>query len=153
MSSLLVTSPLAGSVVALSAVPDPVFSQQIVGPGIAIDPEPVEHSHVVAPADGRIGSLFPHAFALETTSGRAILVHLGIDTVNLRGDGFTLHVEAGAEVRRGDLVITWDPARVVAAGLSTVCPVVALQAEPDRVRVRATAGAAVVAQDPLFSWS
>ncbi|WP_265523108.1 PTS sugar transporter subunit IIA [Oerskovia flava] len=152
-----VAAPLSGTVVPLADVPDAVFAQEIVGPGVAIEPAPTDGragtSRVVAPVAGTIGSLFPHAFALETPDGRTVLVHLGIDTVQLAGEGFTLHVAAGDAVTAGQELITWDPVAVAGRGLATVCPVVALQAPPGQVRVLLAPGDEVQAGDPLFSWA
>jgi sugar PTS system EIIA component len=134
-------------------VPDPVFAQALVGPGVAIEPAADAGSRVVAPADGRVATVFPHAFALETGSGRTVLVHLGIDTVGLAGAGFTVHVGAGDDVRAGDELVTWEPRDVAAAGLATVCPVVALQGEPDAVEVLVRPGDPVRAGQPLLAWS
>ncbi|WP_255371985.1 PTS glucose transporter subunit IIA [Cellulosimicrobium sp. CUA-896] len=154
--------------VALEDVPDAVFAQAMVGPGVAIEPATAEHgpgehgpgepatgepSHVIAPADGRVATAFPHAFALECASGRTVLVHLGIDTVRLAGEGFAVHVGAGADVRAGDAVVTWSPRDVAAAGLATVCPVVALQADPGAVEVLVRPGDVVQAGEPLLAWS
>ncbi len=108
-----VLAPVAGSVIALSDVPDPVFAQQIVGSGVAIDPERAE-STVVAPADGRLLKLHPHAFVLLTAAGKGLLVHLGIDTVQLEGDGFELLVAEGDEVTAGTPIVRWDPAAIEA---------------------------------------
>lgn len=149
---LRVASPLTGTVVALGGVPDAVFAQEIVGPGLAIEPDPGD-GRVVAPVDGRMASLFPHAFALETPGGRTVLVHLGIDTVRLGGTGFTLHVAAGDDVTTGQEIVAWDVQAVARAGCPTVSPVVALQAEPGSVRPCAAPGDVVRAGDELFLWT
>ena len=122
MTSLRLRSPLTGVLRPVSAVPDPVFAEGMVGPGVALEPQHVQTQTVLAPADGVVAALHPHAFALELSEGRSILVHLGIDTVRLAGQGFTLHVVAGQSVRAGDRLVTWSPVDVSAAGLQTVCP-------------------------------
>jgi len=152
MSTLRIVSPLAGVVHPVSSVPDPVFAQEIVGPGVAIEPLRTQSQTVVAPADGVVGALHAHAFALELPDDRSVLVHLGIDTVRLAGQGFTLHVERGARVRAGDRLVTWSPVDVSAAGLATVCPVVALQADRDVLELLVEDGASVQAGDPLLDW-
>ena len=114
-------APVAGTVIALADVPDPVFAQQIVGSGIAIDPERVE-STVVAPADGRLLKLHPHAFVLLTSAGKGLLVHLGIDTVQLEGEGFELLAAEGDEVTAGTPIVRWDPAAIEAGGRSPIVP-------------------------------
>lgn len=165
-------APLSGRVVALADVPDEVFAQEIVGPGLAIEPMPAPdevHSPtdatpevtadsrvdgvVVAPVAGTIGSLFPHAFAIETGHDRTVLVHLGIDTVTLKGAGFTLLVAQGDEVVVGQHLLTWDPAAVAAGGLPTVCPVIALQGDPERITALVNVGDLIRRGDPLLRWS
>jgi PTS system glucose-specific IIA component len=125
-----VTSPLAGRAIGLAAVPDPVFSGAMVGPGTAIDPVR-EPSEAVAPVDGIIISLHAHAFVVVDAEGHGVLTHLGIDTVQLNGEGFQLLVNKGDNVKRGDAVVRWDPSAVEAAGKSPICPVVALEAGAD----------------------
>jgi glucose-specific phosphotransferase system IIA component len=152
MSTLRIVSPLAGVVRPVSSVPDPVFADEIVGPGVAIEPQRTQTQTVVAPADGVVGALHAHAFALELPDDRSVLVHLGIDTVRLAGQGFTLHVERGVRVRAGDRLVTWSPVDVAASGLATVCPVVALQADRDLLEMLVEDGATVQAGDPLLDW-
>lgn len=163
---VVVRAPLAGRVVALAEVPDAVFAQEMVGPGVAVDPrheglrvdDPGDGSdagtvcEVVAPVAGVVGSLFPHAFAIETPDGATVLVHLGIDTVRLEGAGFDLRVRAGGAVVAGQVLVVWRPAVVAARGLATVCPVVALQADPASVTLLAPLGSDVSAGQPLLSW-
>ena len=146
-------APVPGRVVTLSDVPDPVFAEAMVGPGIAIEPLRAARVTAVAPADGVVGALHAHAFALECEGDRSVLVHLGIDTVGLKGLGFQLHVAAGDTVRAGDKVVTWSPVDVAAAGLPTVCPVVALQADGAAVTPLVTAGDDVEAGSPLLDWA
>jgi glucose-specific phosphotransferase system IIA component len=153
MTTLRLLSPLTGVVRPVSAVPDPVFAEGMVGPGLALEPQHVQHQTVLAPADGTIGALHPHAFALEVGEGRTILVHLGIDTVGLAGRGFELHVDGGQSVRAGDRLVTWSPVDVSAAGLATICPVVALQADPDLLTLLVADGDTVEAGQPLLDWA
>jgi phosphotransferase system IIA component len=80
-------------------------------------------------------------------------VHLGLDTVQLGGAGFTLHVAEGDTVQAGDAVVSWDPAQVEAGGRSPICPVVALQGDPAVVTGLASVGSTVTAGDPLLEWS
>ncbi|TSB18610.1 PTS glucose transporter subunit IIA [Streptomyces sp. NBC_01525] len=145
-----VTSPLAGRAIGLAAVPDPVFAGAMVGPGTAIDPvrEPAE---AVAPVDGVVVSLHPHAFVVVNASGHGVLTHLGIDTVQLNGEGFELLVNKGDTVQRGQAVVRWDPAQVEKAGKSPICPVVALEAAADSLgEVREDGD--IAAGEALFSW-
>ncbi|MGH3493885.1 MAG: PTS sugar transporter subunit IIA, partial [Sciscionella sp.] len=121
--------PVDGRVVPMAEVPDPVFAQSMVGPGLAVAPSAA--GDVLSPVEGTVLSLHPHAFVVATASGLAVLVHLGIDTVKLEGNGFTTHTAKGQRVRAGDKMISWDPIAVAAAGYSAICPVVALDAEDD----------------------
>ena len=81
-------SPVAGTVRALDAVPDVVFAQGMVGPGVAVEPVRTAVQHVVSPVDGVVAALHPHAFAIRVSDERSVLVHVGIDTVTLPGAGF-----------------------------------------------------------------
>ncbi|MBV2354584.1 PTS glucose transporter subunit IIA [Streptomyces sp. J2-1] len=146
-----VTSPLSGRAIGLADVPDPVFSGAMVGPGTAIDPVR-EPSEAVAPLDGVVVSLHPHAFVVVGAEGHGVLTHLGIDTVQLNGEGFALLVNKGDTVTRGQGVVRWDPAAVEAAGKSPVCPVVALDASAEALDELRESGD-VKTGDLLFSWS
>ncbi|WP_033440708.1 PTS sugar transporter subunit IIA [Saccharothrix sp. NRRL B-16314] len=147
--TLRVASPVSGRVVPLTEVPDPVFAQAMVGPGVAVEPDRVS-ADVVSPVDGTVVTLHPHAFVVATPDGAAVLVHLGIDTVKRKGEGFALHVVKGEAVRAGQVVVTWDPAEVEAAGFAPICPVIALDAAPEVLLDQA--GGPVVAGEALFSW-
>ncbi|MEU6217901.1 PTS glucose transporter subunit IIA [Streptomyces sp. NPDC047022] len=145
-----VTSPIAGRAIALAAVPDPVFSGAMVGPGMAIDP-PREPLEAVSPVDGVIVSLHPHAFVVVDGDGHGVLTHLGIDTVQLNGEGFELLVNKGDTVARGQVIVRWNPAAVERAGKSAVCPVIALEASADSLTGLREDGE-VKAGDQLFAW-
>ena len=152
MPELTVRAPVAGVVVAMADVPDPVFGAQLVGPGVAIDPVRDGDVDVVAPIDGTLVKVHPHAFVVAASDGRAALVHLGLDTVQLGGEGFTLRAAEGDAVRAGDVVVTWHPADVEAGGRSPVCPVVALDAPAEQVAAVPAVGARVGAGEPLLTW-
>ncbi|MFG1703578.1 PTS glucose transporter subunit IIA [Nonomuraea sp. M3C6] len=142
-----VLAPVEGAAVGLAAVPDPVFSAGLVGPGTAIDPlrGPLK---AVAPIAGKIMKLHPHAYVIVGDDGKGVLVHLGIDTVQLKGKGFQLLAAEGDRVCAGQPVVAWDPAAIEAGGRSPVCPVVALDAES----VTGVVEGAVHAGDELFRW-
>ena len=128
---LAVIAPVTGTVIGLTHVPDPVFADAMVGPGTAIDPDRVE-GEALSPIAGRLVKLHPHAFVVvDDTSGaeRGVLVHLGIDTVQLEGAGFELLVAEGDVLTAGQPVVRWNPADIEAGGRSPVCPIVALGAE------------------------
>ncbi|MEW6524108.1 MAG: glucose PTS transporter subunit IIA [Bacillota bacterium] len=112
-------APLTGRLMPLSEVPDPVFSAGTMGPGVGIDPS---EGRLVAPADGRIEYVFPggHALTMVTGSGLELILHLGIDTVRLAGEGFTVHVEAGKQVETGELLVEFEQATLAQAGLSPI---------------------------------
>jgi PTS system glucose-specific IIA component len=145
-----VSAPFAGTAIGLSDVPDPVFSTAMVGPGIAIDTERAPVT-VVAPIAGTLAKLKPHALVIVTADGRGVLVHLGIDTVHLDGEGFTLLAAEGDVVDAGQPIISWNPADVEARGLSPVCPVVALDAAEGSIENLAQGP--VDPGAPLFVWN
>ena len=151
--TLTVSAPLDGQVVALSDVPDPVFAGLIVGAGVAVEPTDGETAvEVVAPVAGRLVKVHPHAFIVLAESGAGVLVHLGIDTVKLGGEGFTLLAAEGDEVAAGQPVVRFDPTSVRAAGLSAVVPVVVLQSTAESVTGAASPGSAVRREQALFTW-
>ncbi len=155
MSRTLVLAPVAGRAVALADVPDPVFSQGMVGYGAAVDP-PTEIIDAVAPVSGKILKLLPHAFVIMTADSVGVLVHLGLDTVQLHGVGFTAHVAEGDTVTAGQAVITYDVPAIVAAGYSPVVPVVVMdEREPGNVlpAEAVTAGAQIHYGAELFTAS
>lgn len=120
---VVLSSPLAGRVVPLNEVKDQVFSSGAMGKGIAIDPA---NGTLVAPADGTITTLFPtgHAIGLTTTDGVEILMHIGMDTVELEGKGFEIFVKQEDQVKKGDLLVKFDLSLIKEAGYSTVTPIV-----------------------------
>ncbi|MGW3659711.1 PTS sugar transporter subunit IIA [Streptomyces sp. NPDC005151] len=145
-----VTSPLAGRAIGLAAVPDPVFSGAMVGPGTAVDPVR-EPSEAVSPVDGIIVSLHPHAFVVVDEHGHGVLTHLGIDTVQLNGEGFELLVNKGDTVTRGQRIVRWNPVAVEEAGKSPICPIVALEATVESLSDVREDGDVKVG-DALFGW-
>ncbi|GIG29213.1 PTS sugar transporter subunit IIA [Cellulomonas marina] len=148
-----VLCPVDGRAVAMSDVPDAVFAEEMVGPGIAVQPDEAAASlTALAPVAGVVTTVHPHAFVVEDDDGRSVLVHLGIDTVELRGEGFTVHVAAQQRVTAGERVITWSPAAVAAGGRATVCPVVALEADAGALADVPAPGTALTAGQPLLTW-
>lgn len=146
-----VLSPVTGVAMPMKSVPDPVFAQEIVGPGGAVMAA-AGHSDAVSPVDGVIATLHPHAFVVTSASGVAVLVHLGIDTVKLEGEGFSTHVSKGDTVAAGQPVIAWNPGAVREAGHPPVCPVVALEADPSVIDRVAKPGE-IKAGELLFDWT
>lgn len=118
-----VSAPLSGKVVSLSAVPDEAFAGKHMGDGIAIEPS---EGKVIAPFDGTVSHLIHtnHAIIIEHASGLQLLIHIGINTVALGGDGFKAHVSSGDTFQAGDTLIEFDRAKIEAAGYSAVTPIV-----------------------------
>lgn len=135
MSTTAVLAPVQGRAVALADVPDPVFSGGMVGYGAAIDP-PREVVDAVAPVSGKILKLLPHAYVIMTADNVGVLVHLGLDTVQLNGAGFTALAAQGDTVSAGQPVIIYDVPAIVAAGMSPIVPVVVMdERDPSNVAV------------------
>ncbi len=124
--SHIVHAPLTGEVTLLSEVPDQVFSEKMMGDGIAIKPSQGE---VRAPFNGKVQMIFPtkHAIGLVSDSGLELLIHIGLDTVKLNGEGFTLHVEEGQEVKQGDLLINFDLDYIRNHAKSDITPIIVTQ--------------------------
>ena len=118
-----IQTPIIGDVVALSNVNDPVFSSGAMGQGIAVKPS---EDVVYAPADAEVTIVFPtgHAYGLRTANGAEILIHVGIDTVSMNGEGFSQKVNQGDKVKAGDVLGTFDSAKIAAAGLDNTTMVI-----------------------------
>ena len=114
---------MSGKVLPLSEVPDKVFSSGAMGKGIAIEPE---NGELLAPADGVITTIFPtgHAVGITTTDGIELLMHIGMDTVELEGKGFEVFVKQGDTVHTGDLLVRFDIDTIKKAGYSVITPIV-----------------------------
>ena len=158
--TVAVTAPLAGTVVSLEDVPDPVFASLVVGPGVAILPrEPdvatgaTRRVVAVAPCAGRVRTLYPHAVMIGLDVDRAVLVHLGLDTGQLEGVGFDVATSEGERVTAGQPLIGWSPEGVRAGGRSTLCPVVALRGGPEDVLQLVAPGEQVEEGQTLLLWS
>ncbi|MGV3002463.1 PTS glucose transporter subunit IIA [Vibrio sp.] len=118
-----IIAPLSGEIVNIEDVPDVVFAEKIVGDGIAIKPN---GDKMVAPVNGTIGKIFEtnHAFSIESDDGIELFVHFGIDTVELKGEGFTRIAEEGQAVKAGDTIIEFNLAYLQENAKSTLTPVV-----------------------------
>lgn len=119
----IIASPMTGQVVSLADVPDPVFASGVMGKGLAIEPTA---GVVLAPANGEITLVFPskHAVGLKTENGAELLIHIGMDTVSLDGQGFTSQVSVGDKVVSGQELLTFDLEVIKAAGLPTITPII-----------------------------
>ena len=123
-------APCTGKTVPLSAVPDEVFANGILGEGIAIEPA---EGHFFAPVEGTVSSVADarHAYTVVSDAGVDVLVHIGVDTVSLSGEGFVSHVSTGERVHAGKLMAEANLDLIRSRGLSAVCSVVVT--EPDKI--------------------
>jgi PTS system glucose-specific IIA component len=122
-SELIIYAPLSGEIVKLETVPDKVFAEKLIGDGLAIKPT---GDTLVAPINGTIGKIFEtnHAFSIASNSGVELLVHFGIDTIELQGKGFQRLAQSGQSVKCGDPIISFDLPWLEKNAKSTLTPVV-----------------------------
>ena len=115
MKQTIIPSPLTGDLVALSEVQDEVFSKGIMGKGIAVYPR---EGKIMAPAKGVVKAIFPggHAIGITTDSGVELLIHIGLETVNLKGEGFISHIQQGDVINEGQLLVEFDVQRLAEKG-------------------------------------
>ena len=143
-----IQTPIVGDVVALENVNDPVFSSGAMGQGIAVKPS---QGVVYAPADAEVSIAFPtgHAFGLKTADGAEILIHVGIDTVSMNGEGFEAKVAQGDKVKAGDVLGTFDSNKIAAAGLDDTTMVIVTNTA-DYASVTPVASGSVVKGDTII---
>lgn len=143
-----IQTPIVGDVVALSDVNDPVFSSGAMGQGIAVKPS---QDVVYAPADAEVTIVFPtgHAYGLKTANGAEILIHVGIDTVSMNGEGFDQKVAQGDKVKAGDVLGTFDSAKIAAVGLDNTTMVIVTNTA-DFVSVNPVASGSVAKGDAVI---
>lgn len=123
VKTIQLLSPITGKAVNLSEVPDPVFSEKMMGDGVAIEPT---EGVVVSPAEGEIVQVFPtkHAVGIKAKNGAELLIHIGLETVSLKGEGFETHVKQGDKVKAGDKLVTFDLSVINEKAKSTITPVI-----------------------------
>ena len=124
LDEIQITSPMTGKALPLSEVPDPAFAQKLMGEGIAIEPT---DNHVYAPDDAQITAVFErskHAIGLTLNNGVELLIHCGIDTVNLTNNEFNYHVSLNQQVKKGDLLISFDTDAIIKAGYPLITPII-----------------------------
>lgn len=143
-----ILSPVAGNVIDLKDVPDPTFAEGILGLGAAVEPS---EGKVTAPADATVETLFEthHAIGLKLENGAELLIHIGINTVELNGEGFTAHVSEGDSVKKGQTLITFDKELITSMGYKTVTPVIVTNPD-DFAAVNRKADGHITADDVLF---
>ncbi len=146
MTEIHVLAPIDGTVVALENVPDQVFAQKMVGDGVAIDPS---GSLAVAPVAGNLVKLFPggHAFGISTKEGIELIVHIGLDTVELNGEGFENIAREGQKVKAGTPIVRFDRATIERTGKVILSPVVS---SGNGTIVRRASGTVRAGRDILF---
>jgi len=146
MVEIVVLAPLDGTVVELESVPDEVFAQKMAGDGVAIDPS---GQVAVAPVAGELVKLFPggHAFGISTSDGFELIVHIGLDTVELKGDGFENIATEGQLVQAGTPIVRFDRATIERKGKVMLSPVVS---SGSGTIVRRASGVVRAGQDILF---
>lgn len=122
-SSFTIGAVAEGKAVLLSSVNDPTFAQELLGKGIAIIPS---DGKFYSPVDGEVGLVFEtkHAISITSNEGAEILIHIGLDTVKLKGEHYEAHVAAGDKVSKGDLLLTVDIEAVKAAGYDVITPII-----------------------------
>ncbi|QZN77334.1 beta-glucoside-specific PTS transporter subunit IIABC [Paenibacillus sp. DR312] len=122
-SDMLIVSPMTGEIKPISEVDDQAFAQELMGKGIAILPT---DGKVYAPFDGVVEALYrtKHAIGLKAANGVEILIHIGVDTVSLKGKYFTAHIEQGQTIKAGDLLVEFDPEGITTAGYNTITSIV-----------------------------
>lgn len=142
-------APVTGITLELEKVNDVVFSEKLVGAGIAVCPDEAERD-IRAPADGTIVNILPgnHAFFMKTDQGIELLVHYGLNTVSLNGEGFTRVAGIGQLVKRGDVVLQVDPEFLKKKGISTVTPVIIMS--PERYTLKTQAGRVRAGADAII---
>lgn len=143
-----ILSPLTGNAIALENVPDPTFANGILGSEIAVEPY---DGKVIAPADGTIGTLFDthHAVGLNLDNGVELLIHIGINTVELNGEGYTAHVSEGERVKKGQTLITFDKQLIASKGYNIVTPIIVTNSD-DYSDIKQTASGNITYDDTIL---
>ena len=146
---VLLYAPVSGQLIPLEQVSDPMFAQKMLGDGMAIEPS---SQQIVAPFDGTVVAPFPtgHAIGLRSQAGLECLIHIGIDTVTLHGQGFRLLVEQGQKIGRGTPLIDLDLAVLLASGKDLVTPVVITNSEDWLIEQRCEQSTILAGTDILF---
>lgn len=143
-------APLQGKVIPVTEVPDPTFSEKMLGDGVAILPT---EETVVSPINGKVVQLFPtkHAIGIHSKGGLDILIHVGLETVTMNGDGFTSYVETGDHVRIGDPLIRFSLKRVKEKAKSTVTPIVITNSSQLNSLKHFWSDHAIAGKDPILT--
>ncbi|WP_102028096.1 glucose-specific PTS transporter subunit IIBC [Salirhabdus sp. Marseille-P4669] len=145
-------APLSGQAVALEEVPDQVFSEKMMGDGIAIIPT---DGKLVSPIDGEVVTVFPtkHAITLKSTEGVELLIHMGLDTVQLKGEGFDIKVQDGQKIKKGDQLANFDLTKVQEAGYNIITPIIIANGDQFKITEAKTGADVVAGQDAVIEVS
>ncbi|WP_071392960.1 PTS sugar transporter subunit IIA [Bacillus tuaregi] len=147
-----VMAPLTGKTVTLEDVPDPVFSQKMMGDGMAIIPA---DKQVYAPVDGEIVNVFAtkHAITMRTKAGAEILIHMGLETVELKGEGFNILVQDGTKVTKGQPIAEFDIEKVSSLGKEIITPIILLNGEEFKLENKLTSATTTGGKDIIMEIS
>lgn len=141
-----------GKSVAIEEVPDEVFSTKMMGDGIAVIPD---EGKIYAPCDGKISMVMDntkHALGIETSDGLELLIHIGLDTVNLMGEGFNAHVAVGDNVETGELLISYDKADLTAKGINDITMLVIVEQGNHEILKQNTNETVHIVETPLIEY-
>ncbi len=149
MGSISIIAPLTGEIVALEQVPDPVFSEKALGDGIAILPE---DGKVYSPVNGVVATVAAtrHAYGFQSEDGLDVLVHVGLETVGLNGEGFTVHISEGDQVKVGDLIAETDLSFLKSKNLNLITPVLICDGMDDK-KMQSCSGKVKAGQDAVIT--
>ncbi len=149
MGSISIIAPLTGEIVALEQVPDPVFSEKALGDGIAILPE---DGKVYSPVNGVVATVAAtrHAYGFQSEDGLDVLVHVGLETVGLNGEGFTVHISEGDQVKVGDLIAEADLSFLKSKNLNLITPVLICDGMDDK-KMQSCSGKVKAGQDAVIT--
>lgn len=150
VSAIEIKAPVSGLVVPLSNVPDAAFASGSMGKGIAVEPESGE---LFAPVSGTVAHIIKtrHALILEHSSGLQLLLHIGIDTVSMKGEGFKSYIATGDQVKEGQLLMTFDPEKIKSSGFSVVTPILITNSEELAATLEYAKGTVKAGQDTVIT--
>ncbi|HZH61315.1 MAG TPA: PTS glucose transporter subunit IIA [Metabacillus sp.] len=142
-------APLTGKVVLLEEVPDPVFSQKMMGDGVAIIPT---SNQVFSPVDGEILNVFPtkHAISIRSKTGAELLIHMGIETVKLNGEGFNVFVNNGDKIKKGNPIAEFDIEKVLNTGTNVITPIILVNGDQFKIENKVSDQSITGGQDMMM---
>ena len=143
----IITAPIIGEAVESAQINDPTFAEEMLGKGIAIRPE---IGKMFSPVDGTVTMVFDtkHAVSFTSEKGAEVLVHVGLDTVNLKGEHYTAHVKDGDKIKKGDLILEFDMEKIKEAGYDLITPIVICNTD-DYQDIETITGKAVNTEDAV----